>query len=231
MKIPARKLLTFSMIGALLCLGAGRLYAQDGAQEGGGEAAPETDTFTQGEAALLLARKLGFFVGTARPMDQQNAIKVLLENGIRPFNGWSPNDPLTAGDLSRLLVQSLGREDEIPEAERDNVETTAYQDLLEREYGMDLNQIIASVRQIPSSKDPKGTGPMDESASSDPLESRSGEGDVDELGGASPVNLGTPVNESIVLAALSATAPTPGGGDSGQVDEGSDNVTPSAPSP
>lgn len=228
MKSPYLKFPHVLMIG-VLCLGLTHIHAQD-------ETAPEASSdesagITQGEAALLLARKLGFFVGSTRPMDVQNAIKVLLENKISPFNGWRSSDPLTAGDLARLLVQSLNRADEIPEADRDNPETTAYRDLLEREYGMDLNKIIASLRRVPGSKDPKGTGPLDDSASSDPLEGRSGDGDVDELGGGSPVNLNTPVNESILVAALRATAPTPGDGDSGQVGEGSNNVTPSTPSP
>jgi len=223
------KIFTTLLLPAALVFSTPQAFAQDGESEPTEET--ESQSITQGEAALILARRLGFFVGTTRPMDQQNAVKVLMENNIRPFDGWKVNDPLTVGDLARLLVQSMNRENEIPEEDQSNPDTTAYRDLLEREYGLNLEKIVASLRRTGSSKDPKGTGPLDDTASSDPLEGRSGEGDVDELGGGSPVNLNTPLSEEDIQAVLTSTAPAQGGGSSGQVDDDADDTTPSSPTP
>ena len=77
MKKPFAKLFPL-LLAATLTLPMAALRAQEGGAE------PAEGGITQGEAAQLLARRLGFFVGTTKPMDQKEAVKVLLENGIIP---------------------------------------------------------------------------------------------------------------------------------------------------
>jgi hypothetical protein len=73
----------------------------------------ENNGIRQGELALMLVEVLGFsrFL-PARPTEQQ-AIAILLENGIEPQGGWKPDAPVYAPDLAVIIVKALGLQDEV----------------------------------------------------------------------------------------------------------------------
>jgi len=191
------------------------------------EASPE---LTQSEVALVLAHRLGFFVGVTRPPSPQEAVKQLLENKISPLGGWQLDQPLLVNDLTRLLVQALGREQEIPVEERGNPETTAYTDFLVREFDFDIAKIMNELLRVPASNNPQNSGPIREAVSSDPLRGR-GEGG-DQFMGGTPGTFNIPISERFFKETLQIIVPVPGGGgDEGAVDEKQVNATPSAPQP
>jgi hypothetical protein len=210
------------------------------AQEGESEAstvAPGKQIARQGEFAVLFANKLGLNAGITHPLTAAEAVNLLIEAGISPFGGWNLEKPLTSEDLARMIVQSLDALDEIDVAEKDNPQTTAYTDYLKRVYDVDIQTLDPSDRDavgrmVGKRNEPSAAGQFADSNSSDPLRGRGEEGEIDELnarGKSSGVR--TLVTTEEVDRVINATTPTQGGGDSGQVDDDTQDTTPSAPTP
>jgi len=192
-------------------------------------ALPEGAT-SQGEFAIKFANKLGLWKGMTRPLTASKAISLLSEIEITPFGGWNAAKALTPNDFARMLVQSLKEMDEIDDAEEDNPETTAYMDFLKRKYDLDIKEINLSDANIVGKGATTPSGQFRDDASTNPLENRGGDGNIDELreaglsSGASVI-----VSDAEVDRVLASTAPSQGDGD--RVDDSVSNTTPSAPSP
>jgi hypothetical protein len=77
------------------------------------EAAPKAAEVTQAELAHLLIQVLGLarFL-PASPSDQQ-CFATLMNNGISPAGGWSPDKPVVKADLARVIVQSMKKQGDI----------------------------------------------------------------------------------------------------------------------
>lgn len=185
------------------------------------------DTISQGEAALLLAQRLGLSAQTTRPLTQLEAVKLLMENRISPFGGWDVDAPLMDNDLARILVQALGKAGEIPEEDRDDPDTTAYNDLLLRDADLDLSSISAALAGSGARPDPAGSGLAGDTTSTDPLRGRPG--DTDEQTGGAPAGAFIPVTEAMIVEAIQQVVPSRGGGRSGRPSPTVSDTTPSQP--
>ncbi len=188
----------------------------------------EDSPMTQGEAAIVLAQRLGLGSTTTKPLTSGEAVRLLMENKITPFGGWQLGEPLLVRDLARVLVQALGRAGQIPADERDNPDTSAYVDLLTRDFNLDLSSIAAALSQLGSASDPSGLGLLADFTSSDPLRNRGEGGEPDESVGGAPGNINLPVNLATIQTIV-AQVPSPGGGGGGGGGDDKVDTTPNVP--
>lgn len=170
---------------------------------------------SQGEAAVVLAQRLGLSASNTKPLSPTEAVRLLMENQITPFGGWQLDQPLLVKDLARVLVQALGAADQIPADQRDNADTTAYVDYLTREYNLDMSSIAEALSQLGGAPNPQGSGLLGDATSSDPLENSGAGGEPDETFGGSPGNLNLPVNLVTLQEVLFTAVPSTGGGGGG----------------
>ncbi len=190
----------------------------------------QAETLSQGRAAVFLAQRLGFALQTTRTLTEVEAIRLLSENNISPFGGWQIEEPLFENDLARILVQALGMEGEIPEEERDNPQTTAYQDFLIREYGLEITGTEIPAEALDLERGAKNVqGTAGDNVSTDPLLSDSLGGDPSQI---EPSVLGTaflPVSETDLQSVLADVTPSPGAGPAGRPSQDVQDTTPSTP--
>jgi hypothetical protein len=187
----------------------------------------EDKPMTQGEAAVVLAQRLGLGNSTTKPLTPGEAVRLLMENKISPFGGWQLAEPLLVRDLARVLVQALGRANQIPAEERENPDSSAYVDLLTRDFNLDLSSIAAALSQLGSASDPSGLGLLADFTSSDPLRNRGEGGEPDESVGGAPGNINLPVNLATFSAVVNKVPSRGGGGGGG--DEEEVDTTPNVP--
>ena len=188
----------------LLLFTVSPVFAQDTENEPA--EAEETETYTQGQAALVIARRLGLCSGTVRAPTQARAIQLLSALDIAPAGGWVPEDPLSPGGFARVMVKALGLEGELSEEEIAGDSDQAYFDILNENYGVDLqrrDRVLGSI-----------VGSGDIATSSDPLDG------ADLPAGDTREEI--PVSQEDVNATLAAIS----GGNTGG---GGNNITPSAP--
>jgi len=190
----------------------------------------QTAPMSQGRAAVLLAQRLGFAMQTNRVLTELEAVRLLMENNISPFGGWQLEEPLFENDLARILVQVLGKESEIPEEERDNPQTTAFQDLLIREYGLEITGTEIPLEALGLQRSTqRGQRTAGAIVTSDPLHSEPQGGDPSQI---TPSLLGAsflPVSEADLQSALAAVTPSPGTGAAGRPSQDVQDTTPSTP--
>jgi len=201
---------TIAMALTAVFLWAGSVHAEE---------VPEV--LTQGEAALMLANKMKLGFELDHPLTAMKAISMLQELGIAPFGGWQIDEPMMEHDLARILVFALGHQNDIPEEERNNPETTAFRDLLIREYNLDLSSLRAAL----SATDPKTDGRLSTGISTDPVTGQLGGGEVHGLDG-----LKIPVSQAMLSSAFDEVIQSPGDGSTGRPGGGT-STTPSAPAP
>ncbi|GEM_PF-4817415 len=120
----------------------------------GKKVADKVKEFTQGEAALLLAKKLGLFSGSSIPATPAGAIKLMNLKGIVPPGGWVNDKGLTVGDAAIILVQALGLEEKLDSGKKND--PAANVELIKSEYGEDL---VANVKQALSQVPPNPNDP------------------------------------------------------------------------
>ncbi|MCC5843102.1 MAG: hypothetical protein JJU05_02495 [Verrucomicrobia bacterium] len=190
----------------------------------------QTASLSQGQAAVLLAQRLGFALQTTRTLTEVEAVRLLTENNISPFGGWQIEEPLFENDLARILVYAMGKEGEIPEEERDDPQTTAFQDFLIREYDLEITGSEIPPEALDLERGNRNIqGTAGDVVSSDPLLSDALGGDPSQI---SPTVLGTtflPVSEANLQAALAALTPSPGTGPAGRPSQQVQDTTPSTP--
>jgi hypothetical protein len=190
----------------------------------------ETQGISQGDFAVKFATKIGLWAGISRPLTPSKAISLLTEIGVSPFGGWDAEKLMTPGDLARMIVQALDELDEIEEAEQDNPETTAYIDFLKRRYDLDIPVVDVSAADVVGKGPTTPSSEFRDNASSNPVENRGEEGELDELT-AGGLSSGTPnlLTAAEVDRILQDVTPSQGGGN--RVDTDAVNTTPSAPTP
>jgi len=175
------------------------VHAQEGEE---GETAPAQ--YTQGQAAIILASRLGLFAEVDGLLTPQRASELLMARGIQPYAGWVLNQPLTANDLARILGQSMGLDGEFTDEQKSDETSQAYKDALLAEYDLDIDTIVA------------GDAPVDGT-------STTGEGTA--------VTSGVPSEQDVLVdqedASTAIGALIPVSGDGNQPDSGNDNATPS----
>jgi hypothetical protein len=202
--------LTAVLCGCFVC-SVPVVFAQEDASEEAAEATAETAevAISQGRAAVLLANSLGLYVGYLDPLTPEQAIQLLIAEDISPLGGWEPQAEMNVNTIARLLAQALGLDEDFTDEQVSDPTSQAYKDALIAEYDVDIDSLVSSGILITSGPNPNEGFPVN----SDQEET----GDPEIL-----------VSEPDVRATLAALVPTTGG-DGGQVDGGSTNVTPSAP--
>jgi len=212
-KTPSIQFFSLLFSGSLL-LAPLHVFSQDESmdempeEESSSEAVSE-QAISQGRAAVLLANSLGLYVDQAEPLTPVEAIMLLTSRGISPLGGWELNGTLTTENMARIIVQSLGLDEEFTEEQRNDPTAQAYKDILIEEYDVDIDNLLSSGVELTS-----GTNPA-EGEPSDPQQEETSD----------PQTLVSTQNLQQVIAVL---VPTPGG-TGGQVDDDSSDITPSAP--
>ena len=80
------------------------------------QSAPEKgQTLTYSQLANLLVKALGLEEYLPAAATPQQQFDILMQNGIAPADGWVLGDEaaVTKGDLARVLIQALQRDDEV----------------------------------------------------------------------------------------------------------------------
>lgn len=193
-----------SITAAILCLSSINGFAQSDPEP---TSAP---AFTQGQAAVILARRLGLFHSETGAPTQARAIQLLSARNVAPNAGWEADEELPAGDLARILVAALGLDGELSEDQLADDDDQPFIDLLIERYDVDVNQVVSS-GNFRYTTATVGSG----SESSDPLLT-------------DPVNPTMPVDQddlNTILDAIVGSQGTSGG----QVGGSNSNITPSAP--
>ena len=75
-------------------------------------------TMTQGELAILLAKKIVPVDQQPTSMSEITAVNFLLQAGVLPLGGWQPDEPLSLGALAMILGQLLSLNPENPDDEQ-----------------------------------------------------------------------------------------------------------------
>ena len=178
------------------------------AQESTPEAeATESNPIYQGRAAVLLANSLGFYVAQNALLTPQKAVAVLMQNGISPPGGWEINTFMTIEVFARLVGQALELDRDFTDEQKADPTAQAYKDILVEEYDFDFTLVVTDGIRVTSGPNPNDGEPI----TGQPVPS-----DMDLLVSVDDVNQ------------VLATIPNEGG-DSGQVDDDIDDMTPSAP--
>ena len=188
-------------------------------EEGTEESAPAAATMTQGQAAVIIARRLGLLADSSQAPTQAQAIQLLTSRRVSPKGGWDAEAALSSGNLARMLVQALGLESELSENQIAGDDATPYIDLLIENYGLDVTE-LGSASDLNNTDTGRMTGGMGGDSSSDLFRAPATIDDNNQQA--------IPVSQQDLNEALTALVGAAGGG-SGQVDSGSGNVTPSAP--
>lgn len=139
--------------------------------------ADEANVMTEAELAQTLVEVLGLStLLPANPSDGE-AFAILLANGISPRDGWNSEGVVTVGTLSRILVQAMGRADEIENPDNDN-EWVALLAAL----GVEFGTVQDAIDQIDPIAFPEANVAI--VVSTDPLRKSSmiGQGDDQQLG-------------------------------------------------
>ena len=125
----------------VMCLApAPQLFAQ--AEGGGGEVAAAA-TFTQGQMAVIMAQRLGLN-SSGSPLTEARAIQLLVARGIAPKGGWNASAALAPGDVARTLVQALGLEAELSEAQIAGDDDQPFIDLLVEMVNVDVRAFASA---------------------------------------------------------------------------------------
>lgn len=140
--IPLPRLLS-SLLCSILISCASSVYAA----ESGSQAMP------QGQAALLIANRLGLFAGSSTLATETMAVQRLAAQGVTPDGGWDTDASMTPGSLARLLVQALGVESELTDSEIAGNDDEPFLDLLIEMYGLDLSNVTMDAAGINAAMD------------------------------------------------------------------------------
>ena len=155
MKKKLSVMLLVALVGAATLPPAGNVNAQEAGE----------NSVTQGELALLLVNVLGLARDMPSMPTEQQAIRMLLSNGIRPADGWQSGKVVVVSDLAVILVWALGEEGELDDP-NDPEECIQY--LTDRGIPMDtVGQAVGSVRR---ERDADLGGELMGSEVTDPLE-------------------------------------------------------------
>jgi hypothetical protein len=110
---------------------------------------PQTQLVTEGEFARWLVQVLGLsrFVPAA-PSDQE-CFAILLQNSIKPKDGWNATNVVTRGILARVTVQSMGKTSEVKDPAKDE----SYIEFL-KGVGIEIGTIGEAVETLDALGDP-----------------------------------------------------------------------------
>lgn len=107
------------LLALVLALPAPAVFAQDDAAEEASMEESSDQVMYEGELALILAEVLGLSPMLPANPSEAQVYAILLSNGVSPKDGWNSENPVSMATLARVLVQSMGREDEVENPDDD----------------------------------------------------------------------------------------------------------------
>lgn len=173
------------------------------------KAAPKPkDRITQGEFARILATRLGLFPTLTTSPTVQECAAALSAQGIAPFDGWKLEADLSKPDFARMMIQAMGKADDVPTADKGKPEAwTALAGKLGivLEHATDgVGSVDPLIEQFHASVDPS-------SSSSDPLVRREVYAQPDEEVAGTDAGFEAsfaPVSVNVVVPAVEALRPS-----------------------
>lgn len=155
------------LMALLLAFPSTAVFAQTEAEDTGtavAEEGMEEQVMFEGELARLLVEVLGLApMLPANPTDN-DAFAILLANGVVPAAGWQAENPVTMATLARVLVQAMGRADEVENPEDD----ASWVDFLAG-IGVEFGTVFDALAQAEPLAQPLAPAAIE--VSTDPLES------------------------------------------------------------
>lgn len=116
------------------------LFAQE-ADTSSEEITP-SEEITQGQAAILLVRRLGLWQDDGMVLTQNEAILRLENLNIAPLGGWDADEPLNLNELTRMLAQALELDSDFSEAEKSDPEAKAHKEALIAQHNLDVDELV-----------------------------------------------------------------------------------------
>ncbi len=166
------------------------------------------DRITQGEFARILATRLGLFPSLTTSPTVQECAAALSAQGISPLDGWKLEADLSKPDFARMMIQAMGKADDIPAADKGKPEAwTALAGKLGivLEHATDgVGAVDPLVEQFNASVDPAGS-------SSDPLVRREVYAQPDEEVAGTDAGFEatfSPVSVNVVVPAVEGLRPS-----------------------
>lgn len=140
-------------------------------------AAPSNnDEVRQGELALLLVNVLGLYRFLPAAPSEQEAVAVLLANGIAPANGWELDKPVVLADLAQVIVKAIDRAHEV----RNPADPQSWIDLLSS-IGVPIDTIGMALDNVEPLAEPIAGNVFMSTVTADPLKRRAIFGQPDEV--------------------------------------------------
>jgi hypothetical protein len=182
---------------------------------------PKAAEVTQLELADILVNVMGLSRILPADPTPQEKFAALMTNGVVPQDGWQADAVVTRATLARVVVQAMGRADEIADPDDPN----AWVAFL-KENGIPIDTIGQAADSIEPAAEPVADYVFKRSASSDPLVRQTAFGKPDERQFGADVDASVPPTTVVVpleavqaVIAAAARPPrrvsptTPDGGD------------------
>ncbi|MDA3873116.1 MAG: hypothetical protein PF795_04070 [Kiritimatiellae bacterium] len=134
MRTTSKSSLLLHLFLALSMLCGTTLLAQDE------EASVEE--ITQGQAAVLLVRRLGLWQDNGIVLTQNQAISRLENLNIAPLGGWDADEGLPVNEVARMLAQALQLDGEFSDAEKSDPDAKAHKEALIAQYNLDVDDLV-----------------------------------------------------------------------------------------
>lgn len=135
----------------------GSAYAADEEAASG-----ESELMTEGELADLLVDVMGLAALLPPNPQQVDVFAILLQNEVVPKDGWNPTNYVTMGNLARIVVQSMGQQDQVENPD-DDASWVEYLNSI----GVEFGTVNEGIDQVPTMTDPVAVVAVD--PSTDPL--------------------------------------------------------------
>lgn len=103
-----------------------------------GAFAQEGRALTQAETAQILVRRLHLHRVDGKALTGKEAIAVLSQRDIAPFDGWQPDAVLSRNDLAKILVEALDLEGDVLPENRGDKSKPAYVIVLYENTGINM---------------------------------------------------------------------------------------------
>ncbi len=136
----------------------------------------ENEEVRQGELALLLVNVLGLYRFLPAAPSEQEAVAVLLANGIAPANGWELNRPVVLADLAEIIVKSIDRAHEVENPD----DPQSWIDLL-NSIDVPIDTIGLALNNVEPAPEPISGNVFMSTVTTDPLKKRTFFGQPDEI--------------------------------------------------
>ena len=159
--------------------------------------AQQEETVTQAQLAELMADVLGLSRFLSVTPSNQEIFGLLMENGICPADGWKADEAVFPPTLARVVVQAMGRADEVKNPD----DPMSWMRFLQ-EQGIAIGSVSGAVHQIKPSKELLGQTASSELISSDPLRKRVVYAEPDERDLGIDVGPIYPVTLQVVISVI-----------------------------